>query len=68
MCILCFSLFLFLHFLGSNGTGDNLDQLSGNDSLSGAVVQDLVLANHLTGVLGSVLRDFSLASLEKAVD
>lgn len=46
-----------LHILRGSSTSNNLDQLSSNDSLSGAVVQNLVLANHLTGVLGSVLRE-----------
>lgn len=48
-----------LHILRGGGTSDNLDQFSGNDSLSGTVEQNLVLADHLTGVLGGVLRELS---------
>ena len=44
-----------LHVRGSGGTGDNLDQLVGNDGLASTVVENLELANHLTGVLGGVL-------------
>lgn len=51
-----------LHVLRGGSTSDNFDQLSGNDSLSGTVVQNLVLANHLTGVLGGVLRDLSVST------
>ena len=45
-----------LHISRCGGTSDNFDQLSSNDSLSGSVVQNLVLANHLTSILGGVLR------------
>ena len=44
-----------LHVLRGGGTGDNFDQFSGNDGLTGSVEQNLVLADHLTGVLGGVL-------------
>jgi len=47
-----------LHVLRGGGTSDDFNQLAGNDGLSGAVVQDLVLANHLASVLGGILRDF----------
>ena len=40
-----------LHVRGSSSTSDNLDQLSGNDSLSGTVEKNLVLVDHLAGVL-----------------
>lgn len=55
----------FLHIFRGSSTRDNLDQLAGNDSLSGTVVQDLVLANHLTSVLGGVLRDLISAAEKK---
>lgn len=45
-----------LHVLRGGGTSDNLDQLSGNDSLSGAVEENLVLVDHLAGVLRCVLQ------------
>ena len=45
----------FLHILRGGGTSDNLDQLASNDGLTGAVVEDLVLVDHLAGVLGGVL-------------
>lgn len=48
-----------LHVLGGGGTGDNFDQLAGNDGLAGTVEENLVLADHLAGVLGSVLREIT---------
>lgn len=44
-----------LHILRGGGTSDNLDQLTGNDGLTGTVVENLVLADHVAGVLRSVL-------------
>lgn len=44
-----------LHVLGGRGTSDNLDQLASNDGLSGSVEENLVLVDHLSGVLGGVL-------------
>lgn len=44
-----------LHISRSSSTSDNLDQLSGNDGLTGSVVENLVFADHLTSVLGGVL-------------
>lgn len=44
-----------LHVRGSGGTSDNFDQLSGNDSLSGAVEKNLVPVDHVAGVLRCVL-------------
>ena len=44
-----------LHIGRSGGTSDNFDQLAGNDGLAGTVEENLVLADHLAGVLGSVL-------------
>ncbi len=49
---------LSLHILRGGGTSDNLDQLASNDGLTGSVEQNLVLADHLTSVLGSVLESF----------
>ena len=54
----------FLHVLRGGGTGNNLDQLAGNDGLAGTVVLDLELANHLTSVLGSVLRGDFVSMVE----
>ena len=47
-----------LHVFRGGGTSDNLDQLASNDGLTGSVEENLVLADHLTGVLGSVLEWF----------
>ena len=44
-----------LHVLGGDGTRDNLDQFASNGGLAGSVVENLVFANHLAGVLGGVL-------------
>lgn len=53
-----------LHVFRGGSTSNNLNQFSSNDSLSGTVVQDLVLVDHLASVLGSVLRgDSQFASL-----
>ena len=49
-----------LHVRRGSSTSDNLNQLSGNDSLSGTVEENLVLVDHLTSVLGSVLRELSV--------
>lgn len=46
---------VYLHIRGGGGTGDNLDQLASNDGLTGSIVENLVLANHLSSVLGGVL-------------
>jgi hypothetical protein len=43
--------------LGSSRTSDNLDKFASNDGLTGTVVQDLELVDHVSGVLGSVLKD-----------
>jgi hypothetical protein len=37
-------------------TSDNLDKFASNDGLTGTVVQDLELVDHVSGVLGGVLR------------
>lgn len=52
-----------LHVLGGGGTSNNLDQLASNDGLSGTVEKNLVLVDHLTGVLGGVLRGFWISTL-----
>lgn len=44
-----------LHVLRGGSTSDNFDQLAGNDGLASAVEKNLVLVDHLTGVLGGVL-------------
>lgn len=49
-----------LHVFRSNGTGNNLNELASNDGLSGTVVENLVLANHLTSVLGGILLKVSV--------
>jgi hypothetical protein len=45
--------------LGSSRTGDNLDKFASNDGLTGTVVQNLELVDHVAGVLGCVLMDMS---------
>ena len=49
--------------LGSGGTGDNLDQLAGNDGLASAVEQNLELVDHLAGVLGGVVHGVATGGL-----
>lgn len=44
-----------LAVLRSSSTGDNLNEFTSNDGLTGTVEQDLELGDHVTGVLGSVL-------------
>lgn len=46
-----------LHVRRGGGTSDNLDQFACNDGLTGSVEQNLVLVDHLAGVLGGVLLD-----------
>lgn len=41
------------------GTRDNVDQLVGDDGLSGSVVEDGVPVDHVTGVLGGVVHGVS---------
>jgi hypothetical protein len=41
--------------LGSSRTSDNLDKFASNDGLTGTVVQNLELVDHVSSVLGSVL-------------
>lgn len=45
----------FLHVLRGGGTSDDFDQLASNDGLTGSVVEDLILVDHIAGVLGGVL-------------
>jgi hypothetical protein len=45
--------------LGSSRTSDNLDKFASNDGLTGTVVQNLELVDHVSGVLGGVLGDVS---------
>jgi hypothetical protein len=42
--------------LGSSRTSNNLDKFASNDGLTGTVVQDLELVDHVSGVLGGVLQ------------
>lgn len=51
--------------LGSSSTSDNLDQLAGNDGLASTVEKNLVLADHVTSVLGGVLAQWSALSRAK---
>jgi hypothetical protein len=44
--------------LGSSRTSDNLDKFASNDGLTGTVVQDLELVDHVSGVLGGVLKGY----------
>lgn len=48
--------------LGSSSTSDNLDQLAGNNGLASTVEKNLVPADHVTSVLGSVLVRASVLS------
>lgn len=48
---------LDLHVCRGSGTSDNLDQFAGNHGLSGSVEENLVLVDHLAGVLGGILQD-----------
>lgn len=48
-----------LELLEGGSTGDNVDQLVGNDGLTGSVVKDRVLADHVVGVLGGVVHGVS---------
>ena len=41
--------------LGSSRTGNNLDKFASDDGLTGTVVQNLELVDHVSGVLGGVL-------------
>src|SRR5690348_12369996 len=41
--------------LGSSRTSDNLDKLASNDGLTGTVVENLELVDHVTSVLGGVV-------------
>jgi hypothetical protein len=41
--------------LGSSRTGNNLDKFASNDGLTGSVVENLELVDHVSGVLGSVV-------------
>jgi hypothetical protein len=54
-----------LHIRRSGSTSDNLDQLASDHGLAGSVVENLVLANHLTSVFGSVLRELVTANSDK---
>lgn len=52
-----------LHILRCGGTSDNLDQLTGNGSLSGTVVKNLESVDHVTSVLGSVVHGVAASRL-----
>ncbi len=41
--------------LGSSRTSNNLDKFASNDGLTGTVVENLELVDHVTSVLGSVV-------------
>jgi hypothetical protein len=45
--------------LGSSRTSDNLNKFASNDGLTGTVVQNLELVDHVSGVLGGVLENVS---------
>ena len=53
--------------LGSSSTSDNLDQLAGDDSLSGTVEQNRELADHVTGVLRGVVHGVTTSRLLASV-
>lgn len=50
---------LYRGLLERRGTGNNVDQLVGNDGLSSSVVQNGVLVDHIGGVLGGVVHGVS---------
>lgn len=52
-----------LLILTGSGTSNNLHQLASNDRLSGSVIQDLELVNHLVGVLGRVVHGVATGGL-----
>jgi hypothetical protein len=56
-----------LRVLGRRRTSDNLDQLAGDDGLSGAVEQDLELIDHVAGVLGGVVHGVAAGGLLASV-
>jgi len=45
-----------LHILGGGSTGDNFNQFSSNNGLTGTIEKNLELGNHVSSILGSVLR------------
>jgi hypothetical protein len=49
--------------LGSGGTSDDLDELTGNDGLASTVEQNLELGDHLAGVLGGVVHGVAAGGL-----
>lgn len=53
--------------LGSGGTGDNLDQLAGNDGLASTVEENLELVDHVAGVLGGVVHGVTARGLLASV-
>lgn len=53
-----------LHVRRGGGTSDNFDELAGNDGLASAVEENLVSLDHVSGVLGGVLRDSGSAMWE----
>jgi hypothetical protein len=56
-----------LHILRCGGTSDNLDQLTGNGSLSGTVVENLESVDHVTSVLGGVVHGVAASRLLTSV-
>lgn len=46
-------------FFWSSSTSNNFNQFTSNDGLTGSVEENLVLGDHVTGVLGSILTLFS---------
>lgn len=40
----------FLHVGRGGGAGDDLDQFSGDDGLTGTIVQNLEAADHVSGI------------------
>jgi len=49
-------------FFRSRCTSDNFDQLASNDSLTRSVEENLVLGDHISSILGSVLKSLSACS------
>lgn len=55
----------FSLLLGSGSTSDNLNKFAGNDGLASAVEENLEPGDHVSGVLGGILKQLSDTSHRK---
>lgn len=53
--------------LGSGSTSNNLDKFASNDGLTGTVVENLELVDHVTSVLGGVVHGVLASGLLASV-